>query len=144
MVMNQTMTNESSMRQNEQIVYVVDPDEAVHDALNTLLSSSGYRVVSFYSGESFLDAMTRSEARGGFLLVEAVLPGLGSLGLIRRAVDSNFDLPVIVLTSTADRNIADQAMIAGALEVLEKPLVNAQLLDRLRTLSRRPGVVTLK
>lgn len=142
--MNQTMTNESSMRQDEQNVYVVDPDEAVHDALNTLLSSSGYRVVSFYSGESFLDAMTRNKARGGFLLVEAVLPGLGSLGLIRRAVDSNFDLPVIALTSTADRNIADQAMKAGASEVLEKPLVNAQLLDRLRTLSRRPGVATLK
>jgi FixJ family two-component response regulator len=73
----------------------------------------------------------------GCLLVEADLAGMGSLALLRRLRAQNVDLPVVVLMSTSNRDIAAQALAAGAVEVIEKPLLSGQLLNRLRQLARR-------
>jgi FixJ family two-component response regulator len=116
-------------------VYVIDPDESVHDALRTLLGSSGYRVTCYSDAKSFIESRVLTGTDGGFLLIEADLSGVGSIALIRIARDSNAEFPTIVLTSTADRDIATQATRAGAIAVLEKPLLRGQLLPELRKLS---------
>jgi FixJ family two-component response regulator len=122
-------------------VYVIDPDESVHDALRTLLGSSGYGVTCYSDAESFIESCALECSTGGFLLVEANLSGIGSIALIQFARNSNPGFPTIVLTSTSDRDIAAQAMRAGAIAVLEKPLLRGQLLPQLRRLSRLVGRV---
>ena len=119
------------MRCDKDTVYVIDPDEAVHDALSTLLDASGLRVECFPTAEAFLASDVLHGPVSGCLLVDADLPGIGSLALVRQLRAQSFDVPVVVLTSTFDRDIANQALKAGAVDVFEKPLVGAHLLDRL-------------
>ena len=125
------------MHCDEDTVYVIDPDEAVHDALVTLLEASGLRVECFPTAEAFLASDVLHSPLRGCLLVEADLPGIGSLALVKQLRAQSFDLPVAVLTSTLDRDIANQALKAGAIDVFEKPLVGGHLLDRLNDLGCR-------
>ena len=124
------------MRCEIDIVYVIDPDEAVHDALAALLGATGTRVVCYASAEAFLDSDFMHSGMRGLVLVEVNLPGMGSLALLRRLRARGVDLPVVVLTSTSNRDIADQALKAGAVEVIEKPLVHGRLLNRLQLFVR--------
>jgi FixJ family two-component response regulator len=125
------------MHHEEDIVYVIDPDEAVHDALTILLNSDGTRVLCYANAEAFLDSSVVHGAMRGCVLAEANLPGMGSLAFLRRLRARGVDLPVVILTSTSNRDIAEQALKAGAAEVLEKPLVHGQLLNRLHCLAHR-------
>ncbi len=125
------------MRCEQDIICVIDPDEAVHDALTILLSATGTRVVCYPNAEAFFDSTFAHSLRRGCLLVEANLPGMGSLAFLRRLRAQGVDLPVLVLTSTSNREIANQALKAGAVEVIEKPLVGGRLLSRLRHLDHR-------
>ncbi len=86
----------------------------------------------YSNAEAFLDSNFTRNPVGGCLLVEADLHGMGSLALLKRLHARGFDIPVVVLTSTSNRDIADQALKAGATEVIEKPLVGARLLECLR------------
>ncbi len=129
------------MRCEIDIVYVIDPDEAVHEALAALLGATGTRVVCYPSAEAFLDSNFLDNGMRGLVLAEVNLPGMGSLALLRRLRDQGVDLPVVILTSTSNRDIADQALKAGAVEVIEKPLVHGRLLNRLHHLVRHNGDV---
>ena len=124
------------MRCEIDIVYVIDPDEAVHDALAALLGATGTRVVCYPSAEAFLESNFMHSDMRGLVLAEVNLPGMGSLALLRRLRDQGVELPVVILTSTSNRDIADQALKAGAVEVIEKPLVHGRLLKRLHHLVR--------
>jgi two-component system response regulator FixJ len=119
------------MRAQDYTVCLIDPDEAVHDALSTLLRTSGTRVKCFSSAEAFLDSGVTLDAPTGCLLAEASLPGMGCLAFLRRLQAISIDVPVIVLTSTSERRIAEQALKAGALKVIEKPLVSDRILEHL-------------
>lgn len=118
----------------QDIIYVIDPDEAVDDALTTLLGATGARVVCYPSAEAFLDWTFAHSLRNGCLLVEANLPGMGSLAFLKRLRAQGIDHPVLVLTSTSNREIANQVLKAGAVEVIEKPQVGSRLLHRLHQL----------
>jgi two-component system response regulator FixJ len=124
------------VRREIDIVYVIDPDEAVHDALAALLGAVGIRVVCYLSAEAFLGSDCMHSSLRGVVLAEVNLPGMDSLALLRRLRNAGVDLPVVVLTSTSNRDIADQALKAGAVEVIEKPLVHSRLLNRLHHLVR--------
>ena len=123
------------MRCEQDIIGVIDPDEAVHDALTILLSATGTRVVCYPSAEAFMDSTIARTMKRGCLLVEANLPGMGSLAFLRRLRAQGVDVPILVLTSTSNPEIANQALKAGAVEVIEKPLVGGRLLSRLRHLN---------
>ena len=120
------------MRGNQNTVYVIDPDESVHDALTTLLGASGVNIRCFSTAEALLESNALCNRDCGCLLVEAELPGMGSLALVRQLHAQYSDLPIIVLASTSDRDIADQALKAGAVDVFDKPLISGRLLDRLK------------
>jgi FixJ family two-component response regulator len=122
------------MRCKKDTIYVIDPDEAVHDALTTLLGVNGTRVLCYPNAEAFLDSSFVHSSMNDCLLVEANLPGMGSLAFLRRLRAQSIDLPVVVLTSTTNREIASQALKAGAVKVIEKPLIVSQLLRQLRHL----------
>jgi len=124
-------------------VYVIDPDEAVHDALSELLSATGIRVVCFRSAENFLRFNDAQGTLHGCLLAEANLPGMGSLALLRQLQVREIDVSVAVLTSTANRDIADQALRAGAVEVISKPLVGDCLLKFIRDVTKQKSASEL-
>ena len=124
------------MQSREYTVCLIDPDEAVHDALITLLRTSGVRVVCFTSAENFLGSRAISNSEIDCMLIEASLPGMGSLALMKGIRVQRTDIPIVVLTSTSDCDIAEQALKAGALEVIEKPLLSDRLLQRLLLDSR--------
>lgn len=120
-------------------VYIIDPDEAVHDALTTLLGANGIKVLCYSCAEEFLNSNLAHHSTRGVLLVEANLPGMGSLAFLRRLRADDYKLAVVSLTSTSNRDIAQQALKAGAVEVIEKPLVGGRLLTLLRSLDCRDG-----
>ena len=119
------------MRREQDIVYVIDPDEAVDDALSILLGAAGARVVCYPNAEAFFDSSIAHSLRRGCLLVEANLPGMGCLAFLKRLRTQGIYNPVLILTSTSNRDIANQTLMAGAAEIIEKPLVGSRLLNRL-------------
>lgn len=116
-------------------VYVIDPDQTVHDALTELLAADGTRVVCFRSAEDFLRSDEVNDTLRGCVLAEADLPGMGSLAFLRQLRTLGTGVPVIILTSTSNRDIANQALKAGAVDVISKPLVGDRILTFLRDLT---------
>lgn len=129
------------MRSKRETVYVVDPDLAVHDAVTTLLCSSSIDVRCYSTAEAYLESNPPHAVGTGYLLVEADLPGMGSLAFVRQLHTQNANLPIVVLASTSDRDIAAQALKAGAVDVFDKPLISGRLLDRLRSAVSRNALV---
>jgi FixJ family two-component response regulator len=112
-------------------VYVIDPDESVHDAISTLLEATKVRVECYRTPEAFQTVCATRNTQSCCLLLEAVLPGIGSLALIRDVLARDPSVPIIVLASTADSDIAAQALKAGALDVIDKPLFGMHLLEKI-------------
>ena len=111
------------------VVFVVDGDRSVRDALDVLIRSAGYRAKTAASAEEFL-ARPRVIAPG-CLLVELHLPGLTGLGL-QRLVSDRMETPIIFMSEQVDVPATVEAMKAGALEFLTKPLVRDVLLSAIR------------
>lgn len=119
------------MHASHQTLFVVDPNQAVHDALATLLEPTDLVVEYFQTAETFLAACASRMIDGSCLLVEAELPGLGSLALIRRVRAQYPCISIVVLTSTLNNDIAVEALKAGAIDVIDKPHFGVHLLDRI-------------
>jgi two-component system response regulator FixJ len=102
----------------EQTVYIVDDDDAVRRALSFALQAEGFRVESFGSARVFLDS---DMPRRGCLITDVRMPGMDGLELQREVKARHLRVTVIVITGHGDVPIAVQAMIAGAVDFLEKP-----------------------
>jgi len=110
-----------------EIVHVVDDDAAVRDSLRFLLDSAGMKVVAHESAEHFLAAAPGGEI--GCVLTDVRMPGVSGLELQRRVQALGLPVMVIVMTGHGDVPLAVQAMKNGALDFLEKPFDDTQLLD---------------
>jgi FixJ family two-component response regulator len=108
-------------------VFVVDDDEAVRDALKSLISSVGLSVDTFASAREFLES--RGPDAPGCLVLDVRLPGLSGLDLQRELSDANIHTPIIFITGHGDIPMSVQAMKAGAVEFLTKPFRDQELLD---------------
>lgn len=113
------------MSPSEPTVYIIDDDDAVRSALETLLASVGLRSEGYPSAPPFLDAFRPMEI--GCALVELRLPGISGLELQALLCERAIDLPVIIITGYGDVASAVRAMKAGAVDFLQKP-VNGQVL----------------
>ena len=107
------------------IVYVVDDDSSIRDAMRDLLAAAGRPVEVFPSAEAFLDAF--HPGREGCLLVDAGLPGMSGLGLLQRLNGEDHRLPSIMITGNGDVHMAVEAMKAGAADFIEKPIGRDEL-----------------
>lgn len=122
------------------VVYIVDDEEVVRDALAWLLRSRRLLSEGFASAEAFEAALQdRSVARGnpwpdapGCLLLDVRMPGLSGLALFERLVERGDlqVLPVIFLTGHGDVPMAVAALKRGAFDFVEKPFSNNALVDR--------------
>jgi len=112
------------------IVFVVDDDRSVRDALRRLITSVGMNVEVFPTAQAFLSA-PRGDAPG-CLVLDVRLPGLSGLDLQRELANTHATLPIIFLTGHGDIPMSVQAMKAGAIEFLTKPFRGQDLLDAIR------------
>jgi two-component system CheB/CheR fusion protein len=108
------------------VMFLVDDDVALRTILREVLEQEGHRVEDFASGEAFLDAYR--PGREGCLLVDATLPGMSGLDLLRRLTESGDKLPSIMITGNSDVPMAVEAMKAGVSDFIEKPVGAAELL----------------
>ncbi|WP_079436805.1 response regulator transcription factor [Zoogloea sp. LCSB751] len=110
----------------EQIIYLVDDDEALRDSLVWLLESQGFKVEGFASAEDFLKAW-RPEFNG-CLLLDVRMPGMSGLELHERLRAQYCTLPIIFITGHGDVPMAVAALKKGAVDFIEKPFNDAELL----------------
>ena len=115
------------MPKPDTIVFIVDDDLSVREALEDLIRSVGLRVESFASAEGFLGRRRGDES--GCVVLDVRLPNLNGLDLQKRMAKLNLDLPIIFITGHGDVPTSVQAMKAGALDFLTKPFVDQDLLD---------------
>jgi FixJ family two-component response regulator len=118
------------MAEQEAIVFVVEDDPPNRDALERLIRSEGYPVQTFGSADEFLRAK-RPDAPA-CLVLDVRLPGLSGLELQRALVDAGVQIPIVFLTAYGDVGTSVQAMKAGAMEFLIKPIRPKGLVDAIR------------
>jgi FixJ family two-component response regulator len=117
------------MNKSVPTVFVVDDDAPVRDALKLLLRSVGHRVEAFASAQEFLDAY--HDDRPGCLVLDVRMPGMSGLELQERLNERHAILPIIFITGHGDVPMAVEALQAGALDFLQKPFRDQELLDRI-------------
>jgi FixJ family two-component response regulator len=121
--------------QSEQIIYLVDDDEALRDSLVWLLESQGFKVEAFASAEAFL-RVWRPEFNG-CLLLDVRMPGMSGLELHERLRAHYCTLPVIFITGHGDVPMAVAALKKGAIDFIEKPFNDAELLRLVGKLNKQ-------
>jgi FixJ family two-component response regulator len=109
------------------VVFVVDDDVSVRESLDSLFHSAGWQVEMFASARDFL-ARPRVLAPS-CLVLDVALPDVNGLALQKRLVAERAEMPIIILTGYGDVPMAVEAMKAGALEFLTKPVSPADLLE---------------
>jgi FixJ family two-component response regulator len=118
------------MQEPQAIVFVVDDDGSVREALERLIRSAGLRVESFASAEAFLNRPPAEVP--SCLVLDVRLPDLSGLDLQRRMVDAGNEIPILFITGHGDIPTTVRAMKAGAVEFLTKPLVEGDVLESIR------------
>src|SRR5579862_534897 len=118
------------MKDSDPIVFVVDDDASVRDAVSRLIASVGLRVETFGTTREFLSSQ-RPEAPA-CLVLDVRLPDVSGLELQRDLAAANVHLPIIFITGHADVPMTVRAMKAGAVEFLTKPFRGQELLDAIQ------------
>ena len=111
------------------IVFVVDDDDAVRDSLRDLLDSVGLKVSTYASALAFLN--THQEKQRGCLVLDIRMPGMSGLELQERLNRRGSTLPIVFITGHGDVPMAVEAMKRGAVDFIQKPFRDQELLDRI-------------
>jgi len=111
----------------EAVVFVVDDDPAVREALCSLIRSVGLNAEAFVSAQDFLNSPRPDAA--ACLVLDVRMPGLSGLDLQRELAGSGERIPIIFITGHGDIPMSVRAMKAGAVEFLSKPFRDQDLLD---------------
>ncbi len=109
------------------VVFVLDDDESVRQALSSLLRSVGLNVRLFSSASELL--MSEPPGVPSCLVLDIRLPGLSGLELQGKLTERNMPMPVIIITGHGDIPMSVQALKAGAVDFLTKPFRDQELLD---------------
>lgn len=117
------------------VVYVVDDDASVRESLSSLIRSAGMAVQVFASPFDFL----AQEALNDYscLVLDVRMPGLDGLALQEKITEKGGEIPIIFITGHGDVPLAVRAMKAGAIDFLNKPFDDTDLLDAIAVALRR-------
>lgn len=119
-------------------VYLVDDEPLVRSTLCAVLKNQGFTTSEFGSAEELLGALEDLER--GCIVSDVRMPGMSGVELVRYLKSNVIDLPVIIMSGVADIALAVEAMKAGAVDFLEKPLNSAALLEAVRSVAMNmPG-----
>ena len=120
------------------VVYVVDDDSSVRNAITMLLEASGFKVETSDSAQAFLERDLVDAS--GCLVLDVQMEGLSGLDLQQALTTANVHLPIIFITGHGDVPMSVQAMKAGAVEFLTKPFREQELLSAVRQAVARESV----
>jgi FixJ family two-component response regulator len=126
------------MTKPDRIVFVVDDEPSVREALHGLIQSVGLRAKTFGSAQEFLSSQLPNAP--ACLVLDVRLPGLSGLDLQRELSKAGIELPIIFITGHADIPMSVWAMKAGAFEFLTKPFRNQDLLDAIQKAIERDRI----
>ncbi len=111
----------------EQTVYIIDDDEAVRDSIKELVESVNLNAEIFENAVSFLDSFTTDKA--GCLVLDIRMARMSGLVLQERLNEMSATIPIIFITGHGDVNMAVEALKAGAVDFIQKPYHEQNLLD---------------
>lgn len=114
----------------EPTVYIVEDDDAVRDSLQLLLESVGMPVATFPRADAFLDDYHSEMA--GCLVLDIRMPGINGMELQRKLNTQHSTLPIIFVTGHGDVPMAVEAMQQGAVDFIQKPYREQELLDKIQ------------
>jgi FixJ family two-component response regulator len=117
----------SPAKQEDPLVIIVDDDLAIREALQELLLSASLQSISFGSTRELFEADVLD--RPGCLVLDVRMPGVSGLDLQRQLVTTGHPKPIVFLTGHGDIPMTVQAMKAGAVDFLTKPVRDQTLLD---------------
>jgi len=109
-------------------VFIVDDDPAIRFAMQALMDSVNIEHEIYASGDEFLE--NAAEQRPGCLVLDIRMPGLGGLELQEELIRRGSSLPIIFITGHGDVPMAVDAMQKGAVDFIQKPFRDQDLLDR--------------
>ena len=111
---------------NDPVVYIIDDDRSVRQAISLFLSSAGYTVASFSSSEEFLEQDL--DERTGCIILDVNLKGKTGLELQDDLIGLNYNLPIIFITGKGNIRMSVSTLKKGAVNFLEKPFSDNDLL----------------
>jgi FixJ family two-component response regulator len=117
------------MASSEATVFIVDDDEAVRDSLGLLLRSVGYRARCYGSAKDFLKAFDPRDY--GCLVLDIRMPGMTGLELQKHLAEIGCNIPIVFITGHGDIPMAVEAVRQGAVDFLQKPFQDQELVDRI-------------
>ena len=117
------------MKEKPPTVFVVDDDDAVRTSLRLLLKSVGLPVETFASAQEFLDGFDGD--RAGCLVLDIRMPGMSGLELQQRLNEIHSIVPIVFITGHGDVPMAVEAMQHGAVDFIQKPFRDQDLIDRI-------------
>jgi len=112
------------------LIYIVDDDTSVRDALTALISSAGYKALACECASCFIEAY--DPQRVGCLLLDIRMPEINGLDLQESLADQGIRIPTIIISGHGNVRSAVRAMQAGAIDFIEKPFRRRILIDRIR------------
>jgi len=112
------------------VVYIVDDDELIRDSLRVLVKSVGLQAEVFSAAQQFLDASLLD--RPSCLVLDIRMPGLGGLNLQNELQKKGSSIPIIFITGHGTVPMSVRAMKAGAVDFLQKPFEDQELLDAIQ------------
>lgn len=115
---------------SKQTVFIVDDDAAIRFAMQALMDSVNLEHEIYSSADEFLENV--AEQRPGCLVLDIRMPGLGGLELQEELIKRGNTLPIIFITGHGDVPMAVDAMQKGAVDFIQKPFRDQELLDRIR------------
>lgn len=115
--------------QETQTVFVVDDEPDVRAALRLLIKSVGYSVECFESADQFFQQF--DPKRRGCLILDVRMPGMSGMDLQEKLSELNALLPIIMISGHGEIPMAVKAVQKGAIDFLQKPFSDQQLLDRI-------------
>ena len=116
------------MAKEDPIIFVVDDDEAVRLSTEMLIKSMGLRVETFDSATEFLEDFDPQQP--GCVILDIRMPGMSGLELQDHLNEMKASIPIIFVTGHGDVPMAVTAMKAGAIDFIQKPFRDQELIDR--------------
>ncbi|WP_019531016.1 response regulator transcription factor [Dasania marina] len=112
-------------------VHIIEDDDAVRDSLQMMLESIGQKTKAFANADSFLSIYNQEMA--GCIVLDIRMPGMNGMELQRQLNELNSILPIIFVTGHGDVPMAVEAMQQGAIDFVQKPYREQELLDKIAT-----------
>ncbi|MBT8438554.1 MAG: response regulator transcription factor [Gammaproteobacteria bacterium] len=120
----------NNSEEKQSTVYIVDDDDAMRESLTWLIESVGLNVETYASADEFLESYY--PGRPGCVLLDVRMPGMSGLELQGHLQKQQVTVPVIMITGHGDVPMAVRAMKSGAIDFIEKPFNDEQLLESIR------------